>query len=353
MSFSVYQIVILLGTINGVILLFSLSSLPLRFRKPARYLGFFILGYTLYLFNWMIFPQIGYQFNVPVFWIPTLYFLPALTIYFTKSITGNPDGHNRAYRMYLIPGMLDTVFQLVKWLKALTSDQDYVFPLDDRTEFFIYEGIGLLFSIICIRQIFVMTRNFTYKKGAAYVFYRHAFYFLVFVLVRWIILYSIDLFKPELLTFNLQFTFWLMDLSFFLFLGYKSLITPNMYSTRLLPLDKINSNEGEEAKQLLTLLKEDQLYLNPELGRRDLSEKMQISEMRVSGILNDELNTTFYGLVNQMRIEEAKRLIAQGLADQLSLEGVARESGFKSKTTFYKFFKKHTGVTPAEFLQSA
>ncbi|MEP5610870.1 MAG: helix-turn-helix domain-containing protein [Cyclobacteriaceae bacterium] len=352
MSFGVPQIAILLGTLNAAILLVSLTFLPPRFRKPARYLGGFILGYTLYLFNWMIFPQIGYHYDVSIPWIPSLYFLPAFAYYFAKSIQITTKNAETKEWYYLLPGTLDSVFQAAKWIYVRKTIGTYVFPLNDKTEFFIYEGIGLIFSAFCISKIYKMIRNLSYKQGVTYVFYRHAFYFLIFVFARWIIMYSIDLFRPEWLTFTIQFSFWLMDLCFFLFLGYKSLITPNMYSTRLLSIDQLKPALQDESTKLISLLRDQELYLNPNLSRRDLSEKMQISEIKVSGILNDQLNTTFYGVINELRVEKAKRLLRKGLSKQLTLEGIAKESGFKSRTTFYKFFKRNTGMTPSEFLQT-
>ncbi len=353
MTLSLPQIVILFGTVNGAILLFSLSNLPPRFRLPTKYLGLFILGYTLYLFNWMIFPEIGYQLNTSIPWIPSLYFLPALAYYFAKSIKSTSEQLSRIDKLYLLPGILDVVFQLAKWIYVSVTIGTYVFPLNRGPEFFIYEGFGLVFSIFCLIQIYQITKNLSYKKGTTYVFYKHAFYFLIFVLIRWIVMFAIDLFKPALLTFELQFTFRVIDLAFFLFLGFKSLVTPNMYSIKLLPSVEANHKENDLSKRLIALLKDDQMYLNPDLGRSDLSKKMDLTEIQVSSILNDGLNTTFYGLVNQMRVEEAKRLLKDGLSDQLTLEGVAKEAGFRSKTTFYKFFRKHTGFTPTEFLRNS
>ena len=61
------------------------------------------------------------------------------------------------------------------------------------------------------------------------------------------------------------------------------------------------------------------------------------------------MNTSFYNLVNRFRIEQAKKLLLDPKASHLSIEGIAYECGFKSRSTFFKFFKKEVGMTPTAF----
>lgn len=345
--FNTYQLVIFLGVINGIILLASLASLPRRFKRPTLFLGFFILGYTLYVANWTIFASIGYYYDFPPFWIPSLYFLPALAFFFAQAITNAPERFTAKDRFYLVPGITDGVYQLIKWIIALIGGEGYYFPLDNRTEFFIYEGVGIVFGALCLFNMYRLVRDTDLKKNLTYTFYKFAYFYLVFVLFRWMGLVFVDFFKPSLLTFELQFIFWSMDLACFFFLGYRNLVAPNKYSARLAK----QSKDGNQSEKLVSILKTEKMYLNPELSRRDLALKMETTEEKVSAILNDELDTTFYLLINQLRVEESKKLLDAGVANALTMEAIAKEAGFKSKTTFYKFFKVNLKMNPRDYIK--
>jgi len=39
------------------------------------------------------------------------------------------------------------------------------------------------------------------------------------------------------------------------------------------------------------------------------------------------------------------------MGTETTIEYVAYESGFNSRASFYRAFKKHTGITPTEFLR--
>ena len=57
----------------------------------------------------------------------------------------------------------------------------------------------------------------------------------------------------------------------------------------------------------------------------------------------------FNQLLNEKRIEVALRNLENSKWEHLTLEGVALEVGFKSRTTFNKAFKTKTGCTPSKY----
>ncbi len=72
----------------------------------------------------------------------------------------------------------------------------------------------------------------------------------------------------------------------------------------------------------------------------------------VSQTLNAPVGATVFDYVAKWRIEAAKPLIAAGEASVLA---VALEVGFNARSTFYKAFKRETGMTPHAYrrLQTA
>ncbi|PLX12240.1 MAG: hypothetical protein C0597_13735 [Marinilabiliales bacterium] len=53
--------------------------------------------------------------------------------------------------------------------------------------------------------------------------------------------------------------------------------------------------------------------------------------------------------MNQYRIEEFKRLASSPKNHQFTLLSLAYECGFNSKSSFNRYFKKSTGVTPSQY----
>jgi AraC-like DNA-binding protein len=66
--------------------------------------------------------------------------------------------------------------------------------------------------------------------------------------------------------------------------------------------------------------------------------------------LSELAGNNFYDFINGYRIMEAKRLLLDPSKRHYTVLAIAFESGFNSKTTFNKVFRKVTGLTPTEFV---
>jgi len=101
---------------------------------------------------------------------------------------------------------------------------------------------------------------------------------------------------------------------------------------------------------LLTFLSEKEPYTNPDLTLEMLAKEIEMPVNRLSLIINRGLNKNFYDLINEKRVEKSKILLKE-MGTETTIEYVAYESGFNSRASFYRAFKKHTGITPTEFLR--
>ncbi len=110
--------------------------------------------------------------------------------------------------------------------------------------------------------------------------------------------------------------------------------TASKYSSRL--LDHISTNKP---------------YLNPDLTLRDLAKQIDIHPNHLSWILNQSIGLNFNEFINQYRIEAFKSYAKAQENENLTIEGLAYESGFNSKTVFNTYFKRETGLTPKQFLK--
>jgi AraC-like DNA-binding protein len=67
----------------------------------------------------------------------------------------------------------------------------------------------------------------------------------------------------------------------------------------------------------------------------------------VSQVINQDLDTNFYDLVNRHRIRAAQLELLRH-PDRPVLE-IALQVGFNSKSTFNAAFRQHAGMTPSDF----
>ena len=114
----------------------------------------------------------------------------------------------------------------------------------------------------------------------------------------------------------------------------------------------LNEEEiGNYYSQLLSILENEKLYLNPELVLQDLADRMHTSSKVLSQVINQRSGKNFFDFINSYRCEEVKSIMADADPKVTILE-ILYQAGFNSKSSFNKEFKKLNGVTPTEFRRS-
>ncbi|MCF2904958.1 helix-turn-helix transcriptional regulator [Octadecabacter sp. CECT 8868] len=109
------------------------------------------------------------------------------------------------------------------------------------------------------------------------------------------------------------------------------------------------SHAAKLAARLETAMQKDTLFLDPSLSLQRLSQHVGALPNQVSQTLNQEIGASFFDYVARWRIEASKPLIMKGDASVLA---VALDVGFNSRSTFYKAFKRETGMTPKAYRAS-
>lgn len=146
------------------------------------------------------------------------------------------------------------------------------------------------------------------------------------------------------------------------YIGYFGIKQKIVFPETLAPIMKAHSKKDQYKKsglrsqeydkylvRLLNLMKIEKPYLNPKLSLKDLSAQMDLSENKLSQLINEGLNKKFYDFVNEYRVEEVKRKIEANENQKYSLLGIAYDCGFNSKSSFNRVFKEVTGKTPSEY----
>lgn len=104
------------------------------------------------------------------------------------------------------------------------------------------------------------------------------------------------------------------------------------------------------ADRLPQLFNEEKIHLDSNLKLLDVAKKLQTKQHTLSQYLNDTVGQSFSNYVNGYRVESAVAMLQSN--SMLTIEGIGNECGFKSNTSFYTAFKKHKGMTPAQFKKS-
>ncbi len=113
---------------------------------------------------------------------------------------------------------------------------------------------------------------------------------------------------------------------------------------------------NEEALKIHGKLSEmmiaEKYYKNPELNLLELSKKLSIHPNALSQVINSIEKKNFYDYINDLRVAEFKEMVILPKNKKFTLLALALECGFNSKTTFNRNFKKSTGLSPSEYLNT-
>ncbi|MEP5612167.1 MAG: helix-turn-helix domain-containing protein [Cyclobacteriaceae bacterium] len=150
---------------------------------------------------------------------------------------------------------------------------------------------------------------------------------------------------------------WVAMAIFLIWLSVEIVIGRNYLLVRKSSLNAGNFTISDEEmvqyeNALKQLMVSDRLFVNPDLNLNQLAAKMEVNPRYLSMILNNKIGSTFYDYINHYRVEEVKALFAQNVNKTLTIEAIAGQAGFKSKSSFNRAFKQFTGLTPRDFLKT-
>ena len=102
-------------------------------------------------------------------------------------------------------------------------------------------------------------------------------------------------------------------------------------------------------QNLQLLMVEEALYHDADINLDKLAARLNASKHHVSQVINEQMNASFFEYVNQLRVEEAKTLLAETTKSDFHVIEIAYAVGFNNKVSFNAAFKKATGMTPTEY----
>ena len=107
---------------------------------------------------------------------------------------------------------------------------------------------------------------------------------------------------------------------------------------------KKDQKKEDQKQQLVAYLEHN--FSRPELNAIMASEELGISEKYLYALLKEQTGRTFANYLEDLRIHFARQCLEE---TDWSNEKIAQESGFGSTNSFYRVFKKQTGVSPSVY----
>ena len=345
----------------------------IAYKKPRRlantFLALLIFFHALIILNIVLVNVLKDQNLLHVFryiQLEMLYGIGPTLYFYTKCIT-NPDfKFKHKHYLHFIPLVLEFIFYRTV-IYRLGSNGLY---LDEMPTYsYVYltqQWLGvisiLIYSFICLtilvkhqkklKEYYSKIENISLKWLQTPIII-YASYFIL-----WNVLTEIDrfIFDRSLREYYFLPNFVILSITT-CWLGFKGYVQKerDFVSLKSIP-KKTKTNTAEKDKVFISklndLLKTQKPYLNPELNLSTLSEMLEMKPKQVSAKINSNYSQNFYDLVNSYRVKEFQERLKSSSLEKFSLLGLAFDSGFNSKSTFNNAFKKHTQLTPSQYIKT-
>ncbi|WP_113638462.1 helix-turn-helix domain-containing protein [Nubsella zeaxanthinifaciens] len=103
-------------------------------------------------------------------------------------------------------------------------------------------------------------------------------------------------------------------------------------------------------KELATLMETQLLFERPDLTLTEVAKKLNTNSVVLSKVVNQHFGLNFNDYINQYRVSAVIKRIELPQYKNQTLLAIAFDSGFNSKATFNRAFKKFTNKNPKDFL---
>lgn len=104
-------------------------------------------------------------------------------------------------------------------------------------------------------------------------------------------------------------------------------------------------------QKIQELFKNEKPFLQEKYSIGRLAKDIDFPVYIVSQTINRRFNQGYFDFINRHRINEVIQLLKTS-SNKITIEGIAYQCGFCSRTSFYSAFKKETGENPSKFIQN-
>jgi len=101
--------------------------------------------------------------------------------------------------------------------------------------------------------------------------------------------------------------------------------------------------------RLESLMRERQLYRDPDLDPVSLGSALGLSRRQVRELITQYRGGSFHDYINDFRVEAARKLLSRPADRQATVGAIGRQAGFRTRSSFYKAFRTRVGCNPGAY----
>ena len=116
--------------------------------------------------------------------------------------------------------------------------------------------------------------------------------------------------------------------------------------------NKQSTSENKKFMELYSIIEKEKIYADSELTINTLAQKTNTNRTNLSQLINRNFESNFNDFINEIRIKEAIRLIESLKKENIVVTSIVYEVGFANRSTFYRSFRKFTGMSPTEYINT-
>ncbi|MES2418071.1 MAG: helix-turn-helix domain-containing protein [Bacteroidota bacterium] len=289
-------------------------------------------------------------------WNPTwLLFGPLLLYAYGVFVRKGKTGKKKIDYLHLLPFFIFSIFYLIALLDTKTNDpwQNVFFTYYQNSFFVIFISLLSYAFYILVRtqrihapkrqatQMFLITMSTIYILTGMII----VIMFLAWGIVKVDIGIDYRLFSYSLLFFANIAIAW-----YWIFVNKESSASkiehPAHKSYRNSALDEALANSYKN--RITKFFETSTVYLEPNLSLDSLANELDIPRHYLSQLFNVFFKKNFHAFVADYRISYAIKLLDDN-HNRLTIESLAYSCGFNSKTSFNRYFKDKTGLTPSAY----
>jgi AraC-like DNA-binding protein len=388
-------------TLFGFLVTFLLLINLRRTNKVNIYLFFFLLINNIYALSHFAAIYSGNKYLIAIMLVhftPFYLLLGPLFYFYVRGLLKDDYRLNKIDYLHFIPALLFFInilpYIFKSWdYKLLYASNvikdahnflniDYLF-MPTTISFLSRPIIAIIYVIASGVLIFRRALNENYKNIQAKLIFKWLTFFITISAILYLgfLFFTFSSFYIETLKIErkqgdliLYSTIWgllLLNLSLLFFpnilyglpqLDYAIVTKQNKLLEEQLGIAEDNKKQSKSFEisiEKLTLLSlkiekyiENKPYLNPEFNLTVMSSDTDIPVHHLSYYFNEYLNVNFNTWKNDLKINHVIDLINNGSGEILTLDALAKQAGFGSRTSFFNSFKQKIGVTPSEYLNS-
>lgn len=329
----IFPLILAFGGVQGFVLAMLLFLKGNR-KYPNHLMAVFILSYALPTLNFallnssvapLLYPRVILQ--------PFMFLFGPSFFFFIKSLDEKIE-NKTTYVLHGSPFLIFMLFEtgLVLGLRNLPLDYSLLSVLS-----------AIVYSILTVhfyqkKSGFITSfRKFDYKQVMILCFSTYVLFTISFIIL---IAIGIPNRLPLIYFFGTIMTILVYSIGFIAY-WKNNTATPPLSS-------EINKETINEIKKGLEGLIAKKIYLQSQIKLKDISNQLGVPPRYISRFVNDELDLSFPDFINNLRVQEAIRIMKEDQSNPKML-AVALDSGFSNKVSFNKHFKKYTGLTPRQF----